>query len=164
MKKMMQALFVVAFALAALSCSGADDPKEFVNEAAQGGMSEVQLGSLAIEHAGSDAVRHFGQMMVSDHSLANSELKALAKRKNMDLPAEVSSSQKSISDKLAKLNGAEFDKEYVDTMVKDHEDDVKEFQSQADKSKDEDVKAYAAKTLPTLQKHLQLIRDIKSKM
>ncbi len=164
MTKFVKIIAVVGLALAAFGCSGADDPKEFINEAAQGGMSEVQLGTLALQHAGSDGVRRFGQMMVSDHSLANSELKAIAKRKNMELPVEVSSAQKSMSDKLTKLNGAEFDKEYVDAMIKDHENDVKEFQEQADNSKDADLKAYAAKTLPTLQKHLQMIRDIKSKM
>jgi len=82
----------------------------------------------------------------------------------MQVSSELSSSQKSTVDKLAKLSGAEFDKAYMSDMVSDHETDVKEFQTQADKGNDPDVKAFAAKTLPVLQKHLQMARDVASQV
>jgi len=146
-------------AIALAGCSSGDSRK-FVSDAAEGGMMEVELGRLAMQKAGSDAVRNFGMQMVQDHTKANTELKAVATRKNITVPSEVSSSQKSTIEKLSKLSGAEFDKEYMSNMVKDHEADVKEFQTQANKGNDPEVKAFAAKTLPTLQKHLQMARDV----
>lgn len=140
-------------------CSGGDS-KKFVADAAQGGMMEVELGRLATQKAGSDAVRNFGMEMVQDHTRANNELKAVAARKNIEVPSDMSSSQKSTLDKLSKLSGAEFDKQYMSDMVSDHESDVKEFETQSNKGNDADVKAFAAKTLPTLQKHLQMARDV----
>jgi len=118
------------------------------------------LGLLASQKEGSEAFRNFGMQMVEDHTRANTELKAVAARKNIEVPSDVSSSQKSTIDKLSKLSGADFDKEYMSNMVKDHEADVKEFETQANKGNDPAVKAFAAKTLPTLQKHLQMARDV----
>ena len=73
-------------------------------------------------------------------------------------------SHKSTLDDLNKLSGAEFDKEYVDAMVEDHEDDVAAFEDQSKNATDPDVKAFAAKTLPTLKKHLEAIKGIQAKL
>jgi len=146
-------------AVALLGCSRGDS-KKFISDAAEGGMMEVELGRLAMQKAGSDAVRNFGVQMVQDHTRANTELKAVAARKDIDVPNDLSSSQKSTIDTLSKLSGADFDKEYMSNMVKDHKADVKEFETQANKGNDPEVKAFAAKTLPTLQKHLQMARDV----
>ena len=102
-------------------------------------------------------------MMVDDHSKANDELKALAAKKNVTLPANIGS-HKSTLDELTGLSGAEFDKEYVEEMVDDHETDVAAFQRQADNGTDPEVKAFAAKTLPVLKKHLDAIKAIQAKM
>src|SRR5438874_8338377 len=83
-----------------LACSGAKDSTKFANNAAQGGMAEVEMGRLATQRAGDASVREFGARMVSDHSAANAELKAIAAKKGMQLPSEVNSSQKSEIDKL----------------------------------------------------------------
>lgn len=143
----------------AWSCSSTKDSKDFLTEAAQGGMAEVQLGRLATEHASNSVVKQFGQHMVQDHTQANNELARLAAQKGVTLPQDVNSDQKSEGDKLSKLNGAEFDKEYINYMVKDHEEDVETFQTQANKGTDNDVKNFAAKTLPTLQRHLQMAKE-----
>jgi putative membrane protein len=71
------------------------------------------------------------------------------------LPPDVNSDQKATMDKLSRLSGAEFDKEYMSDMVKDHEADAKEFENQANKGTDAEIKAFGAKTLPTIQRHLQ---------
>ena len=88
----------------------------------------------------------------------------LAATKKITLPADIGSSNKSTLDKLKGLSGADFDKEYVKDMVSDHETDVKAFEKQADNSTDPEVKAFAAKTLPVLKKHLDAIKAIQSKM
>jgi len=136
-------------------------PDSFVKDAAEGGMAEVEMGKLAQQKAKDPAVKQFGQMMVTDHTKANEELKALAAKKNYQLPADAGSHKDDIDD----LNkSTSFDKDYVDAMVDDHESDVKAFQRQAENGSDPDVKAFAAKTLPTLQKHLDAIKAIQAKM
>jgi len=142
-----------------LSCSSPDSTK-FSSAAAQGGLTEVELGRLAVQRGSNPAVKSFGHQMIEDHSRANSELKTIATRKNIALPTDLNSDQKATMDKLSKLSGSEFDKEYMSDMVKDHEADAKEFESQANKGTDADIKAFAAKTLPMIQRHLQLARDV----
>ncbi len=138
--------------------------KDFMNDAATGGMEEVKLGELAATKAQSPEVKAFGQRMVTDHGKANAELKTLAANKDVTLPTDLKSEQKEDSDKLSKLSGAAFDKEYVKMMVEDHEKDVAEFQKQSTGAIDSDVKSFAAKTLPTLQSHLDQIKAIQAKM
>jgi len=130
--------------------------RKFIEEAAKGGMAEVEMGQLASERAQSPDVKQFGQRMVQDHSKANDELKQLASSKGVDVPAQTDKSHQKKMEKLQKLSGAQFDKQYMDDMVKDHKKDVKEFQKEAKSAKDPDVKSFAAKTTPTLQEHLQM--------
>lgn len=133
--------------------------KKFMESAASGGMMEVQLGNYAREHASNDAVKDFGKRMVTDHTKANDQLTALAQTKGVTLPTQLSHHDQSTYDKLTKLNGADFDREYIKHMISDHKKDIKEFQKEADKGSDADVKNFAATTLPVLQQHLQLAED-----
>ena len=137
---------------------------DFMTRAAQGGMAEVELGKLASTKAQSAEVKKFAQMMVNDHSKANEELKALAAKKNFSMPTRLDEKHQSLLDKLNGLSGAEFDKAYVEAMVDDHEEDVELFKDETEDGKDAEVKAFAAKTLPTLQTHLETIKGIQSKM
>ncbi|HVE57775.1 MAG TPA: DUF4142 domain-containing protein [Pyrinomonadaceae bacterium] len=134
----------------------------FWTKAAQGGMAEVELGKLALQKAQNADVKKFAQMMVTDHTKANDELKALAAKKSVVLPTDIGS-HKSTVDDLSKLSGADFDKAYVDAMVDDHKEDVEFFDDNTDNS-DADIKAFTTKTLPTLKKHLEMINGIKAKM
>jgi len=138
--------------------------KDFVMKAAQGGMAEVMLGQMASTKGTSPDVKNFGNRMVSDHGKANDELKQLAQNKGMALPADVDKESKEMSDKLSKLTGKDFDKAYISGMVDDHEKDVKEFEKASKDAKDPDLKAWAAKTLPTLQDHLKMAKDTKAKV
>jgi putative membrane protein len=142
----------------------ASGDRKFVMEALKGGMAEVELGRLATEKASSDAVKQFGQRMVDDHGKAGDELKKLAQDKGITPPAELDGKHKKLHDRLSKLSGAEFDRAYVSEMVKDHRKDVKDFQREAAKAKDGDVKSYAAKTLPTLQEHLKQVEDLQAQV
>ena len=147
-----------------LACSDARDSTKFAGNAAQGGLAEVEMGRLATQRAGDASVREFGARMVSDHSAANTELKGIASKKGMRLPSDVNSSQKSEIDTLSKMSGAEFDKEYMSAMVKDHQEDVKEFETQSKDGNDADIKAFATKTLPTLQEHLRMAQAAAQKV
>lgn len=128
----------------------------FMEHAAQGGLAEVRMGEMAKERAAHAQVKSFGERMVQDHGKANQELKAVASNKGMTLPEAPDRSHQRDVEKLMKLQGAEFDRAYMQHMVDDHRKDVKDFEKAARDAKDPDVKAFAAKTLPTLQDHLRL--------
>nr|WP_294895748.1 DUF4142 domain-containing protein [uncultured Pedobacter sp.] len=141
-----------------------DDGSDFLTEAASGGMMEVELGKLALVKSQNAKVKDFGAMMVKDHSKANDELIQLAMSKNVSLPdAPFPKHQDKIND-LKEKSGADFDKAYVDMMVSDHKEDIDAFKDASEDAKDADVKAFAAKTLPVLQGHLQSIQQIKDSM
>ncbi len=133
-------------------------------KAASGGMMEVKLGNIALKNASSAQVKQFGKMMVSDHTKANNELMALAAKKNIAIPSVPGNDEQDKIDKLQKEQGKDFDKDYVSLMIDDHKDDISEFKKAVDNVKDAEIKAFAAKTLPILQKHLDKIQAIDSLM
>lgn len=141
-----------------------EDDAEFAVEAANGGMMEVKMGELAQMNGSSQEVKDFGKMMVDDHSKANDELKTLAMQKNIMLPTTLGNDMQEMYDEMSKKTGKEFDKDYVDMMVKDHNDDIDSFKKEANDGKNADLKAFAAKTLPTLEMHKQKIDAIQNMM
>ena len=130
--------------------------KKFVEDAAAGGMAEVEMGKLAEQKATNPQVKQFGSRMVQDHGKANDELKSLASSKGVRVPAALPKSKQADVDKMGKLAGADFDKAYMKHMVDDHKHDVSMFEKQSKSGQDSDLKAWAAKTLPTLREHQQL--------
>ncbi len=136
----------------------------FINDAAPGGMAEVELGKTALQKSSNADIKAFAQKMVDDHSKAGDELKQLAAQKKVTLSTELLPAHKQLMDKLSKLSGADFDKEYVKAMLEAHNKDVTAFESVSKTAGDADVKAFATKTLPTLKMHLEMIKDIAGKM
>ena len=137
-----------------------DDVAKFAVKVANGGMMEVQLGKIAEEKGVSKGVKDFGAMMVKDHTKANDELKSLASSKNITLPATVSDDMQKHIDDLSKKTGKDFDKDYINMMVRDHKDNIDLFEDAAKNSKDSEFKNFAVKTLPTLYKHLGAAKAI----
>jgi putative membrane protein len=133
--------------------------ERFMKEAASGGLMEVELGKIAAEKGTHQRVKDFGKRMQADHSKANAQLKKIASSKGVELPTEPSGEHKSVMDKLTKLSGAEFDREYMEAMVDDHKEDIEKFQTQADKGKDPDLQKFASENLPILKKHLELAQS-----
>jgi len=138
----------------AVTQSGSAD-LEFILEAAQGGMGEVELGKVAAQQGTSDEVKKFGQRMVDDHSKGEEELKTIAQHRGITLPSELDSKDKALMTRLSKLHGSSFDRTYMRNMVTDHKQDVAAFRHEATSGKDPEVKAWAAKMLPTLEEHLK---------
>jgi putative membrane protein len=136
----------------------------FVRKAAEGGLAEVKLGQLAKEKASSKAVKDFGDRMVKDHSKAGEELKEVASKKGITLRDSMNAKDKALYDRLSKLSGSEFDKAYMEAMIKDHEEDVAEFRRESQSAKDPDIREFTSKTLPTLEEHLRLAKDTGSKV
>jgi putative membrane protein len=136
------------------------DDKKFLKDAALGGMTEVELGRLAQQKASSDAVKQFGQKMVDDHTKANDQLKEVASKENIPVPDALDSKHESRISKLAKLSGPDFDKAYIKDQVKDHQQDVSEFKTEADNGSDPNIKQFASNTLPTLEQHLNMAKEL----
>jgi len=128
------------------------------------GMAEVDLGKLAADKASNSDVKQFAQRMVDDHGKANDELKSWASSNNVTLPTEVNAQQKAMHDKLAKMSGDAFDRAYASHMVADHAKAVASFQHASKTAANADLKAWAAKTLPTLEEHHKMARDINAKV
>ncbi len=141
-----------------------EDQSEFMTKAASGGMMEVELGNLAQQNASSQDVKDFGKMMVTDHTKANTELKTLAQQKNITLPDSMDQSMMDHVNNLRNKKGAEFDKDYMSLMVDDHEEDIDLFKNAAQNEQDPDVKAFASKTVPVLQKHLDRAKIVNDKV
>jgi putative membrane protein len=133
---------------------------DFAKDAAQGGMAEVKLGQLAQDRGSSDVVRNFGKRMVEDHSQANDRLKEIASRENVSLPGDVTKQDKELYNKLSQLSGEEFDRAYARDMVKDHQEDIAEFKQEAANGQNGAIKNFASETLPTLEDHLKMARQM----
>lgn len=131
--------------------------KAFFEKAAKSGMKEVEISQGTLEHLTNPQVKSFAQMMVTDHSQANQELMALAAKKGVTLPSKDLKYDEKWS---KKTNDKDLDEDYIKQMVDDHEEAVKLFEKAA-KSDDAEIAAFAQKTLPTLQHHLTMARDLK---
>lgn len=134
--------------------------RRFVEQAAADGMAEVELGRLAQQRAASDEVRRFGERMVQDHGRTGEELKALAGTKGIAAPADLPAAHRRHLDRLGKLSGADFDREYTKLMVEDHRKAVALFRQQVRAGKDNELREFATRTLPTLQEHLQHVQSL----
>jgi putative membrane protein len=126
--------------------------KNFIMNAAKGGMMEVEMGKMAAQNAQNADVKKFGNRMVADHSKANNELMALAKEEGVSLPAAKS------------MGKWKSDKDYMNDMVKDHEKDLAEFQKEAKDGTDADLKKFADKTSKIISQHLQMAKEIQGKL
>jgi putative membrane protein len=134
--------------------------EKFAREAAKGGMTEVELGRLGTEKAQSSEVKQLAQRILQDHTKANQELTQIAQQKGLDLPKQAE--QKHV-EHLKSLSGNEFDKAYVQHMVKDHKKDIKKFERASTECQDADLKQFASKTLPTLKEHYRMAHDLEAR-
>lgn len=148
---------------AASAAQPANPDRSFVMQAALGGLAEVRLGELAQRQGGSDAVEQFGAQMVQDHGKANEELMRIAKSKGLQPPTQLDNKHAALHDRLQKLSGAEFDREYLRAMLDAHRKDVALFEQQARDGRDAELKAFAQKTLPTLKQHLSHVQGLVGK-
>ena len=137
---------------------------QFADKAAAGGMAEVALGKLALQKSFSARIKNFANMMVTDHSKANDELKGIAQKENLTLPASIDAGHQAKMDSLGKLSGKDFDKAYVSAMVDGHQKTLTLMQDEANNGKNTSLKAFAAKVAPTVKMHLDAIIKIQGEM
>ncbi len=154
----------LAFVLAAgsISTAMAATSNSFVDDAAQGGITEVEAGKLALDKSTSADVKAFAQHMVADHTKANQELMALAKKLDIEVPDDAALTDKA-KKAILEMRDESFDKAYANNQVAAHEKTVELFQKEAASSDNAELKAFASKTLPTLEAHLKMAKELQAK-
>jgi putative membrane protein len=138
--------------------------KEFMANAARGGMMEVQLGNLAAQKASSNDVKQFGERLATDHSQLGQKLQQLASNLNITLPQELTPEQQTAVSRLEKLSGKAFDHEYLKSMINDHVKDISEFERALAQATNADIKQFVSEALPVLKDHLKMARELAGKL
>src|SRR3954447_16732618 len=158
-RKMLLAIGLLGAVACATPGFGKDPAgKMFITKAIQGNLAEVQMGQLAQEKSQNSDVKAFGQQLVADHNDANKKATAVANDIGVTPPEEPSKKQKADYEKLSKLFGDAFDKQFAKHMVMDHKKDIGEYK--ADSKKKDPTASYASDTVATLQKHLEMAQSL----
>jgi putative membrane protein len=131
--------------------------QSFATHAAQAGTAEIADAKLALQNSSRQDVKDFAQHMVDDHTKAAAQLTSIAGGENITLPTTESSADQKDTDALTKLNGAAFDKQYIQGQRKAHHAAVALFTKESKSGKDDQLKTFANQTLPTLQDHLKMV-------
>lgn len=134
---------------------------EFMTKAASGGMLEVQLGQAVAKAATTPQAKEVANRMIADHTKANDELKAMAAKMNVTLPATLGNDAQSVYKDVTEKKGLDMDKEYLSKMESDHKDDIKAYEEASTKAASPELRTFATKTLPTLREHLAMIEKDK---
>lgn len=150
---------LVALNLAAAAPAADKNAGKFLQNAIEGNLAEVELGKLAQEKSMDDGVRSFGDMLVKDHSDGNKKATQVASALGVTAPTEPNKAQKATYDKLSKLSGNAFDRQFAKMMVDDHKKDIREFEKES-KSSNQQVAEFAKDTLPTLHEHLEAAQSL----
>lgn len=144
--------------------AAADVDRDFVEDMLADGNAEVELGRLVQERATRPEVKQFGEMMVRDHQKAGAELKQIASKHNVQLDPSEHQEHNDLRERLSKLSGAEFDREYMEAMVDEHQEAVNEVENKAQNADNPEIKQWASSTLPTLRQHLERARQIRENL
>lgn len=159
------ALSAATFGASAIAQGAGAKDADFLKQAAQNGAAEVEAGRVAQRQAQNRDVKTFATQMVDDHTKANQELTALARRKGIDVPAEASLLQKGQLKLLGTKNGADFDRGYIEQMgIKAHRETVELFANGMRDAQDPEVKSFATKTLPKLKDHLAMAERLQDRI
>jgi putative membrane protein len=191
MKRMIQFSAALVMAVAVTACAGEDAREtetpatgtggavtgttgtfdgdmDFVEERLEMGNAEVELGRIAQERATHPDVKAFAQELVRDHQAAGEELRRIATTANPNFPAMIDDEAREelteLREEMAKLTGRDFDRRYIDEMIDDHQDAVDDLEDKAENASHSEVRAWAAKTLPTVRQHLERARALKESL
>jgi putative membrane protein len=147
-------VLVVSLPLLAQAQTASNADKAFMKMAAQADMTEAHLGQMAESQASQSLVKDFGQKLTHDHTDAYTQLTALAAKTGSAVPKGIDVRKISAVEQLMKAKGAQFDRQFVQDEIRDHQKALAEFKREAQHGKDPDVKAYASKMIPVLEDHL----------
>ena len=132
----------------------------FVTKAMQGSMAEVQLGQLTLQKSNNEQVKQFAQRMIDDHTKLNDQMKPVAQQLGVTVPNQVSKNDRKTMAKLQALSGSAYDQAYINDMVKDHKQDLNDFQMEASSGQDQTVKDAATQGSKVIAQHLQMAQQL----
>lgn len=138
----------------------APEDLNFLKDAARGGLAEVQMGQLGVSNGESKPVKDFAQQLIDDHKKINQELEKLAIRKSVILPDSVSEQHKTMLQHMSSLKGREFDSAFEQHAKDEHQKDIEKFKKASASAKDAEVRSFAEKALPVLQRHLDAAQNL----
>jgi putative membrane protein len=158
------ALLVAAPAWAQNTTEGArtlsQQDRTFVREAGAGNLAEAEMGQLAEQKATTPAIKEFGRWMATDHGLANKWLAAVIREEHESLQPSLTAEQRQLKQKLEGLSGTQFDEQYIEHMVQDHEKTVPIFEKEAKEGHNPAIKSYAENLTPVLEQHLIEVKEL----
>ena len=134
--------------------------QKFLMMAAQGNLAEIQMAQMAKQKSQSNEIQNYAQRLIEDHTKANEQVMQIATKKGLTLPKTPPANAMAMMTKMKKMSGAKFEKMYMQDMVKDHTKDVADYTNEAKHGYDDDIKAYAVSTLPTLKSHLDAAQTL----
>ena len=149
---------------AKFASNNAESDAQFVVDAADINLAEVSLGKLASTQGMSKEVRDLGEMMTREHQKAYDDLAALAKKKNITIPAAASDNSQKKYNTLAEKKGSDFDKDFCDEMVSGHKDAIDKFEKASKNATDPDIQTWASNMLPALRMHLDQSMNCQEKV
>ncbi len=132
----------------------------FVSKAMQGSMAEVQLAQLTLQKSSNDQVKQFAQRMIDDHTKLNEQMKPVAEQVGVKAPDQISKNDRKTIAKLQALSGSAYDQAYIKDMVKDHKQDLSQFQTEASSGQDQTVKDAANQGSKVIAQHLQMAQQL----
>jgi putative membrane protein len=139
------------------------EEKAFVQEAASGGRTEVELSKIAQKSENTD-VKNFANRMIQDHTMANAQLATLATSLGIETPKALDSEHERLRDRLQALHGKAFDEQYMREMVDDHNKAVKLFQLEERSGDNAELIQFAQKTLPMLEEHQKMAQELSRRL
>jgi putative membrane protein len=127
--------------------------RKFVEKATSDNLADIELGRLALEKSQSPEVKNYAQMLVDDHKKSLDKLKTIANDQKFPVPTSATTRAQADYDRLAKLDGADFDREFKKLMDKRHDEALQTFQKASNEVQNPDLKSYINQTLPMMKEH-----------
>lgn len=156
-------LFAPAMLIAQTTAQLTPKDKAFIAEAAEGGLKEIQFGQLALQKSNNDQVKTFAQKMITDHTQLNNDMLPFAQQAGITPPTQLKPKDQAEYDQLSKLSGNAFDKKYIQSMVKDHNKDLKEFRQEEAVATDPAFKTTVANGEKVIKQHTEMADNLAGK-
>ncbi|PXY43630.1 DUF4142 domain-containing protein [Flavobacterium hydrophilum] len=146
------------------SIDSKEDDSEFLVDATEINLAEIEIGKLAQTKSTNPEVKKFGKMLVDEHTKLASEVKTAADSRNFSLPTSITEEGKEEYNKLNEKTGLDFDKKFVDMMIDGHEKAIDKFTKAAENANDAEIKTWASKNVASLTAHLQHAKQLKESL
>jgi putative membrane protein len=138
--------------------------RSFISSAAEANLAEIDTAKMVVQKSSDPAVKDFANRMVTDHTQANQKLASVAEMSGTKLPTEPGITERNQKSELQKLSGAKLDDAYLRDELQGHKEAISAFENEIERGQNQEVKNYAAQTLPTLQDHIRIAEDIAGKL